>query len=339
MKKMKAAVLYEQNKPLVIEELAIPELQTGQVLVKIVASGICKSQLNEIRGRKGPDKYLPHTLGHEGAGVVESVGSGVEKVIKGDHVVLSWIKGKGINAGPPVYFSGRQKINSGQLSTFNEYTVTAENRVTPIDKRMPFAEAALLGCAASTGIGSVMNIAKLKKGESIAVFGCGGIGLSAIMAASVLAAGRIIAVDIDDHKLELAKALGASEIINARKDGLNKIEADYAIESAGRAESMQQAFCSVKRGGGKAIIVGNLPAGSKIEIDPFELICGREIVGSWGGSTNPDQDIPKYVDLFLSGKLEMKKMLGGSYRLDQINQAVESLEQGSYGRTTIKFAA
>jgi len=342
---MKAAILFEQNKPLKIEELTVPDLKEGQVLVKIAASGLCHSQLNEIRGKKGPDKYLPHTLGHEGSGVVEDIGAGVTKVKKGDHVILSWIKGSGINASPPEYYAGEKRINSGQLSTFNEYTVTAENRVTPIKKEMPLDLAALFGCAISTGMGSIINIAKLKPGETVAVFGVGGIGLSAIQAAAIRNAGKVIAVDISDDKLKKAQELGATHIINAKKaevvrtikeltDGKG---VDYAIESAGLNITMEQAFRSVRNGGGKAIIIGNLAAGEKISIDPFALICGKQIVGSWGGDTDPDRDIPIYVDMYLKGELQLGKMLSHRFKLEQINEAFAQLAKGEMGRAIIDF--
>ncbi len=345
LKKMKAAILYEQNKPLIIEELTLPELKEGQVRVKIAASGLCHSQLNEIKGRKGPDKYLPHTLGHEGAGVVEEIGAKVTKVKKGDRVVLSWIKGTGINAAPPNYLCGDNKINSGQLSTFNEYTITAENRVTLIKKEIPLDLASLLGCAVLTGMGSVMNIAKVKPGQTVAVFGAGGIGLSAIHAAAISSAAKIIAVDIIETKLNLAKELGATHVIDANKvDVVKTIKEltdgkglDHAIESAGLGQTMEQAFEAVRNGGGKAIMVGNLPAGHKIAIDPFALICGKQIVGSWGGDTDPDKDIPKYVDLYLSGKLKLEKMLTHRFTLGQINEAFTQLEKGEMGRAIIEF--
>jgi S-(hydroxymethyl)glutathione dehydrogenase/alcohol dehydrogenase len=342
---MKAAILYEQNKPLMIEELSIPELKEGQVLVKIAASGLCHSQLNEIKGKKGPDKYLPHTLGHEGGGIVEAVGPNVTKVKKGDHVVLSWIKGKGINAAPPIYRRDGRKINSGQLSTFNEYTVTSENRVTSIDKKMPLELAALLGCAVSTGMGSIMNIAKVKDGDTVAVFGAGGIGLSAVHAASIQKASKIIAVDVQDTKLEMAIELGATHVVNASKADVVRtiIEmsdgkgVDFSVESAGRKETMEQAFQSVKNGGGKAIIIGNLPAGQKIHIDPFSLICGKQIVGSWGGDTDPDRDIPKYVELYLKGQLQLEKMLTHRLSIEEINEAFGMMQNNKVGRAIIDF--
>lgn len=326
-------------------ELTVPELKEGQVLVRVKASGICHSQLNEIKGKRGPDKYLPHTLGHEGAGTVEAIGPGVSKVKKGDRVVLSWVKGKGINATPPEYYAGNMRINSGQLSTFNEYTVTAENRVTPIKKEMPLEMAALLGCAVATGMGAVMNNAQVKAGDSIAVFGAGGIGQSAIHAAAISQGSMIIAIDISEQKLKLAQELGATHLINPQKiDVLASIKditgnkgVDFAIESAGLKETMEVAFKAVRENGGKAILIGNLAHGQSIAIDPFALICGKQIVGSWGGETDPDRDFPKYVELYLSGKLKLDKILTHRYPLAEINSALTALDKGEVARAIIEF--
>lgn len=345
MRSMKAAVLRETNGPLTLEEISVPEPKDGQVLVKVEYSGLCHSQLNEIKGRKGPDKYLPHTLGHEGAGVIEKVGTGVVKVKPGDRVVLTWIKGKGINAASPLYFRGEERINSGQLSTFNEFTVTAENRVVPIPDATPLDIAALLGCAVSTGMGAVFNDAMLKPGDTIAVYGTGGIGMSAIHASSVAGASRIFAVDVDDDKLTMAKELGATDIINASR--CNPVGAimelsdrrgvDFAVESAGLKLTMEQSFESVRNGGGRAIIVGNLPAGERISIDPFALICGKEIIGSWGGGTDPDRDIPKYAKLYLDGALKLDRMITHRFTLNKINEAFDLLETGKAGRILVRL--
>lgn len=339
-----AAVLYETNKPLRIEELILPDLSAGQVLVKIKYTGICHSQLNEIRGLKGEDEFLPHTLGHEGAGIVEEIGPGVEKVKPGDHVVLTWIKGSGADVNTAKYKrNDGSLVNSGAISTFLTKAVISENRLVKISDKMPLMEASLLGCAIPTGAGIIINTAKVSQGESIAIFGIGGIGLSALLAAKMNDASAIIAVDVQDDKLEKAIKLGATHTINSLKQDVlarifeitNKRGVDYAVESAGRKETMEKAFQSVRDNGGLCIIAGNLPQGEQISINPFDLIRGKKIIGTWGGETKPDKDIPVYIDLFLSGKLNLKSMISKIYTLDKINEMLDFFEKGEMGRILI----
>ena len=342
--KTRAAILYQINQPLQIEELMIPELKTGQVLVKIACSGLCHTQLNEIRGLKGEDKYLPHTLGHEGSGIVKAVGPGVRKVKPGDHVVLTWIRGDGSDVPSTIYQrSNGAVVNSGAISTFMEYAVISENRMVAIPKEMPLREASLLGCAVPTGAGIVMNTAKVPAGSSVAIFGIGGIGVSAVLAADLVHAAPIIAIDLFDHKLEQARQAGATHRINAREqDPLTTIMeitgqrgVDYSIEAAGQRESMETAFQVVRDNGGLCVLAGNLPHREHISIDPFDLIKGKRIVGSWGGETQPDRDIPMYVELYLSRKLKLDRLITHSYSLDNINEALENLENGKIGRALI----
>jgi len=343
-----AAVLNEINKPLTVEELTIPQLKDGQVLVDVAYSGVCRTQLNEIRGAKGPDKYLPHTLGHEGAGVVQEVAPDVDKLRPGDHVVLTWIKGLGADAPSSVYRrSSGSSVNSGAVSTLMTRAVVSENRLVKIPAVMPLREASLLGCAIPTGAGIVLNTAKVAAGSSIAVFGTGGIGLSALLASRFAKAAVIIAVDIYDHKLSQALTVGATHVINAGKQNVlsailsatNGRGVDYAIESAGSTESMETAFQSVRDNGGLCILAGNLPAGSRMSIDPFSLIRGKRIVGTWGGETQPDRDIPMYVEMFMSGDLDMQRLITHEYGLERINQAFDDLEQGRAGRVLVDMGA
>jgi len=344
--KTKAAVLYSINKELQIEELEIPKLKPGQVLVKIAYSGVCHSQLNEIKGLKGEDKFLPHTLGHEGSGVVEAVSTGVKKVKEGDKVVLTWIKGTGADV-PATLYKRKDKsiVNSGAISTFMTRAIISENRLVKIPDEMPLREAVLLGCAIPTGAGIVMNTAKLSKGDTVAIFGIGGIGLSALLASKLKQASLIIAVDIFDNKLEEALRLGATYVINAEKeDVLSKIlkitdnrGVDYAIECAGKKESMEIAFKSIRNNGGLCIIAGNLPCGKEISINPFDLIKGRHIIGTWGGETNPDRDIQFYASLYLEKKLNLHLIPVSFFGLEQINLAVKSLENGNIGRAIIEY--
>jgi S-(hydroxymethyl)glutathione dehydrogenase/alcohol dehydrogenase len=346
MRTTKAAILSQINQPLEIDELIIPELKRGQVLVKISHSGVCHSQLNEIRGLKGEDKFLPHTLGHEGSGIVIEVGSEVQKVKAGDHVVLTWIKGIGLDIPATQYHRPNGGVvNSGAISTFMEYSVISENRLVPIPKEMPLKEAALLGCAIPTGAGIVINTARVQPDNSVAVFGVGGIGLSALLAAKMMGAAVIIAVDIREQKLIQAKEIGATHVINAsNQDILDAVQTitggqgvDFAIEAAGQRETMETAFKSVKDKGGLCILAGNLPAGQQISIDPFDLIKGKRIIGSWGGETDPDRDIPNYVDHFLSEKLDLSFFTSDIYQLDKINDSLSVLATGQINRALIEY--
>ena len=203
-KLLKAAILVKQNSPLVVSTIEKPELSVGQILVKVFYSGICGKQLEEINGKRGADPYLPHLLGHEGSGVVEKVGPGVTKVSKGEHVVLHWIKGTGINADPPRFKLKDKTISAGWVTTFSDYTIVSENRVTPIPSDVPLDVAALLGCSVTTGLGIVYNNANLKPGQSIAVFGVGGVGLNLIQGASLINSYPIVAIDNHQHTLDSA---------------------------------------------------------------------------------------------------------------------------------------
>ena len=344
-----AAVLFELNQPLRRVRLDLPELKPGQVLVEVRYSGVCHSQLHELRGRRGPDRYLPHTLGHEGSGVVLEVGAGVKKVRPGDRVVLTWIKGQGAEVPSSGYHASDSgaAINSGPLSTFMRRTITCENRVVPLPPEMPLREAALLGCAVPTGAGVVFNSAAMPTGASLAVFGVGGIGLSAVLAARLQQASPLIAIDVVETKLSEALRLGATHAIDARqRDPLEAIReitdgkgVDFAIEAAGRRETMEAAFRSVRDQGGLCVLAGNLPHGERISIDPFDLIRGKRIAGAWGGATRPDEDLPRYARWFQEGRWPLADLISREYRLEEINAALDDLEQGRVLRALVDLAA
>ncbi len=352
-----AAILTEINKPLQIEELDIPLLKKGQVLVEISYSGICHSQLNEIQGLKGEDKFLPHTLGHEGSGTVVEIGPDVTKVKCGDHVVLTWIKGQGSDVPSAQYRRADGSIiNSGAISTFMTHAVISENRLVPITEEMPLKAAALLGCAVPTGAGIVKNTAKMLPGQSIAVLGLGGIGLSAILMAGQMNAkdektgssrqpSIIIAIDIMNQKLALARKLGATHTINANDDDPLKMVmeitsgrgVDYAIEAAGTQITMESALRCVRDKGGLCILAGNLPQGKTIAIDPFDMIKGKQLIGTWGGETEPDRDIPFYETSVLSGRIDLAPLITQIYPLSRINEAIRRMEEGEIGRILIEM--
>ncbi len=342
----RAAVLVEIGKPLEIMELTLPTLKPGQVLIEMAYAGVCHSQLHEIRGRRGPDAFLPHTLGHEGAGTVLACGEGVSKVSLGDRVVLSWIKGEGVDVPGTTYESAIGTVNSGAISTFMTVTVTCENRVVPIlEDKLPMREAALLGCAVPTGAGVVINTADVQAGSSVAVFGVGGIGLSAVLASAMRGATTIIAIDIVDEKLEAASRAGATHTINAAtEDAVERIKeitegsgVDTAVEAAGLPQTMEAAFVSVAYGGGLCVLAGNVAFGETINLDPFDLIKGRKIVGSWGGETVPDRDLPRYAEMFLSGKLPFDQLVSHEWTLENINTAFDELEARQVSRALIRM--
>lgn len=289
---------------------------------------------------------MPHTLGHEGAGVVREIGPRVEKVTVGDHVVLTWIKGRGADVSSTSYERrDGTKVNSGALSTLMTLTVASENRLVKIPGAMPLREASLLGCAIPTGAGIVRNTVKMVPGSSIAIFGVGGIGLSALLMAKAAQARTIIAVDVYGRKLDQARALGATHAIHiGEQDVLSTIRSltnergvDYAIESAGTRQSMEAAFQAVRDQGGLCVLAGNLPTGQQISIDPFDLIKGKRIVGTWGGETQPDVEIPAYVEAYLSGNFNIGALITHEYSLQEVNQAFEALEQGQAGRILVRM--
>lgn len=342
-----AAVLVAQGKPLEIMTLTLPPLKPGQVLVEIAWSGVCHTQLNEVRGKRGPDRFIPHTLGHEAAGKVVAVAPGVAKVKPGDAVVLSWIKGSGAEVPGTVYGGPAGNVNSGAIGTFMTHTVTCENRLTAIPAAMPLREAALLGCAVPTGGGVIRNTARVQRGMSVAVFGAGGIGSSALLVGAMAGANPLIAVDVVPEKLEMARRLGATHAVDSRaEDPVEKILAitggkgvDVSVEAVGRPEVMEAAYAAVRKGGGLCVLAGNVAAGERIRIDPFDLIQGKQIRGTWGGETNPDVDIPYYADAYVRGLLRLNELSTSDYTLPTINQALDDLESGRIGRALIRLTA
>lgn len=344
---MKAAVLEKISCPLsMISDVEIPSLGEGQVLVQIAYSGVCHSQLMEARGARGEDRFLPHLLGHEGTGRVEAVGGGVTKVKPGDWVVLGWIKGEGLDGGGVKYMHSGRQINAGGVTTFNEKAVVAENRLVHLPHGVPLDVGVLFGCALPTGAGIVTNTIKPKKGSTLAVFGLGGIGLSALMATQLFECSKVIAIDVNAEKLELARDFGASVTIDARSgDVLAQIREmtegaglDYAVEATGLTTSIELAFEAVRRNGGLCVFASHPSHGSRISLDPFELICGKHIEGSWGGGCKPDEDIPRFAELYRNGRLPLEKLITKRYRLNEINEALDDLEAQRVGRPLIEIS-
>jgi len=342
-----AAILTGHDRPVEIRNVQIPELKPGQVLVQVKAAGICHTQLGEVRGRRGADPYIPHALGHEGAGIVLAIGADVKKVVVGDHVVLTWIKGQGCEVPQTVYAdcATHNHINAGAITCFQNITVASENRVVKIDSKMPFDIAALLGCAVPTGAGLVRHDAKLQAGQSIAIIGVGGIGLSALIAAKAEGAGTIVAVDVQDDKLALACKLGATHTFNAKAEDpvagvmalTNNTGVDIALECSGNKSGTENAFAMIRFGGGHCVLAGNLPYGQKMEIVPKDLIRGKQLTGSWGGSSRPDEDVPYYAEQYLAGKLPLDDLISHRIKLADINDAFDLIDRGEAARIIIEF--
>jgi len=344
--KSRTAILVEQRRPLVIEDVEVPAIKLGQVLVKVLVSGICGSQIGEIEGVKGPDKFLPHLLGHEGCGEVLEVGEGVRTVKPGDRVVLHWRRGAGLESVPPVYASRIGPINAGWVTTFNEYAVVSENRVTAIPPDFDPEVASLFGCAVTTGFGAVNNDARLAIGESIAIFGAGGIGLSIVQAAALAGGHPIIALDRFDNRLELAKALGATHTINvAHADAAGEIRGivghdgvDVAVDNTGSVDVIALAS-RLTNARGRTVLVGVPPKDSTAAISTLPLHFEKRLVGSHGGECRPEVDIPRYVRLCQAGRLDLRSVLGSRYRLANIEQAFMDLRSGRLtGRALVQAA-
>ncbi len=346
IKKMKAAILAESNKPLEVAEISLPdELLYGQVLVQIHYSGICGAQINEIEAAKGPDKFLPHLLGHEGSGIVLQTGPGVTTIKEGDHVVLHWRQSNGIQSSTPSYRWIGRKVNAGWVTTFNEYAVVSENRITAIPKDFDMKIAPLFGCAVTTAMGVINNDAHVKIGQSVVIFGVGGVGLNIVQAASMVSAYPIVAIDIHNKKLDMATRFGATHRVNSVKNSDLDSEilgivgpggADVVIDTTGIARVIEKAY-ALTHPDGRTILVGVPTIGDNVSIYTLPLHFKKVLTGSHGGSAEPHLDIPRYVQLHRIGKLKLDGIVTHEFRLDQINEAIEVVRGGSAGRCLVSM--
>lgn len=341
--KTRAAILEQLNALLVVDEIEMPEPVCGQVLVQVRCTGICGAQLGEISGAKGPDKFLPHLLGHEGGAVVLETGPGVTQVKPGDHVVMHWRKGAGIHAQPAKYTWKGRTVNSGWVTTFNEHAIVSENRVTPIPADVDFEIAALMGCAVTTALGLINNDAQVKIGQSVAVFGCGGVGLNMVQGAAMVSADPIIAIDLFDKKLEMAREFGATHLLNAKKCDVReevrkivgKSGVDVFIENTGNVRLIETAY-ELTAPQGRTLLVGVPRHDQDITIHSLPLHFGKVLTGCEGGHTNPPVDIPRYLKLCRTGKLNLSRVITHRFTgLDRINDALDAVRSGEAGRCVI----
>jgi S-(hydroxymethyl)glutathione dehydrogenase/alcohol dehydrogenase len=342
--KTQAALLVQTGQPLVLADIETPALKPGQVLVEIAYSGACGTQVMEWRGDKGEDKWVPHCLGHEGTGTVLETGSAVTRVKAGDKVVLSWIKGSGIEAGGAVYDWDGKKVNAGGVTTFQRHAVVSENRLTLLPPDLPMDVAVLLGCAAPTGMGAVYNVLKVQPGDAVAVFGTGGIGLNALMAAALAGAMPVIGIDPNPTRRALAQVYGATHVIDASGDVLAEIKkivpqgVDLAVESSGIPAVMEQAINATRQQGGRAVVIGNAKHGAVLPLNPGVFNQGKSLLGTWGGDSVPDRDYGRYGRLLSSGRFPVRDLLSKPYSLAQADQALQDLAAGKVGRPLIDMS-
>jgi len=362
---MKAAILNDYQTPLSIEDVQIDPPKAGEVKVKIAATGVCHSDYHVMKGEwKFP---LPVLLGHEASGIVEEVGPGVVGLKPGDRAALSFRPWCGrcrmCIIGRPVlcqgYTGDRFKMTDGtarvhrdgrdigvlgRMGSFAEYVVMPAEQVVPVEQDIDMGALALIGCAVTTGVGAVLNTAKVEPGSTVAVIGCGGVGLNVVQGAAVAGASRIIAVDLLDNKLDYASSFGATDLVNGSKgDAVEQVQeltgggVDYAFEVIGNARTVEQAIKMI-RPAGTTVIVGMAPQNQLASFDPL-LFVQKEarLLGSWYGSVRPRLDFERFIRMTLDGKLKVKEMITRRYSLDEINEAYDSLGRGEVARSVVTF--
>ncbi|RCK49450.1 S-(hydroxymethyl)glutathione dehydrogenase/class III alcohol dehydrogenase [Thalassospira profundimaris] len=366
----KAAIAWEAGKPLSIEEVQVAPPKAGEVRIKIVATGVCHTDAFTLSG-DDPEGIFPAILGHEGGGIVESIGEGVTSVAVGDHVIplytpecgeckfcksgktnlcqkIRVTQGKGLMPDGTTRFSqnGKPIYHYMGCSTFSEYTVLPEISLAKINKAAPLEEVCLLGCGVTTGMGATVNAAKVQPGDSVAVFGLGGIGLSAIIGAQMAGAGRILAIDLNEKKFELAKQLGATDCINP-KDHDKPIQdvivemtdggVEWSFECIGNVNVMRSALECCHKGWGESVIIGVAGAGQEISTRPFQLVTGRVWRGTAFGGVKGRSQLPDYVERYLAGEFKLSDFITHTMKLEDINEAFDLMHEGESIRSVIHY--
>ncbi|MDX1636076.1 MAG: S-(hydroxymethyl)glutathione dehydrogenase/class III alcohol dehydrogenase [Marinobacter sp.] len=368
--KSRAAVAWEAGKPLVIEEIDVEGPKAGEVLVRVVATGVCHTDAYTLSGAD-PEGNFPAILGHEGGAIVEEVGAGVTSVKPGDHVIplytpecgecsfcrsgktnlcqaIRATQGQGLMPDGTSRFShnGKQIKHYMGTSTFSEYTVMPEIALAKISKEAPLDKVCLLGCGVTTGIGAVLNTAKVEPGSTVAVFGMGGIGLSVVQGAVMARASRIICVDINEDKFEMARMLGATDFINPKNYDkpiqevvveLTSGGVDYSFECIGNVDVMRSALECCHKGWGESIIIGVAGAGEEIRTRPFQLVTGRVWRGSAFGGVKGRTELPGYVERYMRGEIQIDPMVTHTMPLGEINKAFDLMHEGKSIRSVVLF--
>jgi len=346
IRKAKAAILVASRKPLVVAEIEFPEaLDVGQVLVKVLHTSICGAQINEIEAVKGPDKFLPHLLGHEASATVIETGPGVTAVKPGDTVVLHWRPSQGIQSPPPAYRWRGAKLNAGWVTTFNDYAIVSENRMTVIPADFDLKIAPLFGCAVTTAAGVIGNDAAVKVGESVVVFGTGGVGLPVVQFAALAGAHPVVAVDMLPDKLEMARLRGATHCIVASKGTDVAVEVrkivgakgpDKVIETTGVKSVIEMAY-DLTHADGTCVLVG-VPS-EKVTIYTLPIHFNKVLTGSHGGDAVPHVDIPRIIRLAQAGRISFEGIITHEFPLDEINAALDLVRSGTAGRVLLNVAS
>jgi S-(hydroxymethyl)glutathione dehydrogenase/alcohol dehydrogenase len=368
--KSKAAIAWAPNQPLSIEEVDVMLPRAGEVLVKVIASGVCHTDAFTLSG-EDPEGIFPAILGHEGGGIVEQIGAGVTSVKVGDHVIplytpecgeckfclsgktnlcqkIRETQGKGLmpDGTTRFYQNGKPIYHYMGCSTFSEYTVLPEISLAKINPAAPLEEVCLLGCGVTTGMGAVMNTAKVKAGDTVAIFGMGGIGLSAVIGAAMAKASRIIVIDINESKFDLAKKLGATDCINPKEidmpiqDYIVEMTdggVDFSFECIGNVNVMRSALECCHKGWGESIIIGVAGAGQEISTRPFQLVTGRVWRGTAFGGVKGRSELPEYVERYLAGEFGLQDFITHTMALENINEAFDLMHEGKSIRTVIHF--
>ena len=334
---MKAAVLEKIDAPLAVKEVELTPLKFGQVLVKILVSGLCGAQLHEIRGHKGNAKFLPHLMGHEGCGIVEKVGLGVTTVKPGDKVVMHWRPGSGVEAPFPNYILDGKTISSGKVTTLSEYSIVSENRLTSIPADTPSVLAAMLGCSLTTALGIIDNECDLKFGETVTIIGCGGVGLNLIQAANMRSVARVYGVDINQKMIDLSYIMGVTSFTDSIKNIEDSV--DVIIDTTGIPQVIAEAYEKLSPSG-RLILVGQPAPGKSIELPNAVSMfdgSGKSVRATQGGGTIPQIDIPRYIELANRGILSYEQLHTDTFSLDEVNEAFDLLKSGNAGRIMIKI--
>lgn len=370
MIKSRAAIAWRPKQPLFLEEINVMPPQKGEALIRIVASGVCHTDAFTLSGQD-PEGIFPAILGHEGGGIVEAIGEGVTSVAEGDHVIplytpecgeckfcrsgktnlcqkIRVTQGKGLmpDGTTRFYKTGQPIYHYMGCSTFSEYTVLPEISLAKVNKEAPLEEVCLLGCGVTTGIGAVMNTAKVEEGATVAIFGLGGIGLAAIIGATMAKASRIIGIDLNESKFELARNLGASDCVNPQNYDqpiqeviieLTGGGVDYSFECIGNVNVMRSALECCHKGWGESVVIGVAGAGQEISTRPFQLVTGRVWRGSAFGGVKGRSELPGYVERYLKGEFKLNNFITHTMGLEDINKAFDLMHQGKSIRSVIHF--